>query len=81
MATDHQRLRELPPSAKLVYKTLDYEGPLTQSSLAESTHLSSRTARYALNELKEADLVTEEIYIPDARKRLYRPQSVTSAAD
>lgn len=81
MDTETQRLQELPPSAKLVYKTLDYEGPQTQSSLAESTQLPSRTARYALNELKAVDLVTEEIYIPDARKRLYHLQPVSAAGD
>lgn len=74
MNTKNHRLQELSPSAKLVYKTLDYEGPQTQSALAESTQLPSRTTRYALNDLKEAELVTEEIYFPDARKRLYRQQ-------
>lgn len=76
MATEIQthQLYELPPSAKLVYKTLDYEGPQTQSSLTESTKLSDRTARYALKELKNAGLVTEEICFRDARKRLYRLQ-------
>lgn len=67
------RVIELPPSAKFVYKTLLYEGPLTQSGLVEETWLSRRTLRHALDDLKSADLVTEEVYLPDARKRLYRP--------
>lgn len=70
--TDPDRLLDLPPSAKLVYKTLIYEGPLTQGGLAEETWLSRRTLRHALEALHDAELVTEEVYIPDARKRLYR---------
>jgi len=64
-------LSELPPSAKLVYKTLEYEGPLTQGQLAEQSLLPARTVRYALSSLEEAAVVDEELYIQDARKRLY----------
>lgn len=66
------RLTALPPSAKLVYKILEYEGALTQTGLADATLLPKRTVRSALVELKAADLVDEEVYFPDARKRLYR---------
>jgi len=64
-------LNELPPSAKLVYKTLEYEGPLTQGKLADKSLLPSRTVRYALSTLEDEGVVTEELYIQDARKRLY----------
>ena len=64
-------LEELPPSAKLVYKTLEYEGPLTQGQLADQSLLPARTVRYALSTLEEEGVVTEELYIQDARKRLY----------
>jgi hypothetical protein len=40
------RVRELPPSAKLVAKVLDYEETLTQSQIAEETLLPARTVRY-----------------------------------
>nr|WP_236045019.1 winged helix-turn-helix transcriptional regulator [Halomicroarcula nitratireducens] len=72
----NDRLAGAPPSAKLVYKTLEYEGELTQSQLVDETRLSVRTVRYALGELQDRDIVREEIYFADARKRLY---SLTSA--
>lgn len=64
-------LGDLPPSAKLVAKTLEYEGDLTQSQLAESTLLPTRTVRYGLTQLEENGLVTSEISFIDARKRVY----------
>ncbi|WP_424016337.1 winged helix-turn-helix domain-containing protein (plasmid) [Halorientalis pallida] len=66
------RLESLPPSAKLVFLTLAYEGTLTQGDLASETMLSPRTVRYALKQLEEEGLVTSDIYIPDARKNVYR---------
>ena len=71
------RLDELPPSAKLVFKVLETEAPLTQSEIAEKSRLSKRTTRYALSELTDADLVEEDVFIPDARKRVYSPLPVT----
>lgn len=64
-------LRDLPPSAKLVAKTIEYEGALTQSQLAESTLLPARTVRYALTQLEERHLVTSRISFIDARQRIY----------
>lgn len=64
-------LVDLSPSAKLVAKTLEYEGESTQSALAESTLLPSRTVRYALDQLEEAGLVSSRISFVDARKRIY----------
>jgi DNA-binding MarR family transcriptional regulator len=71
--TDRWRaVRDLPPSAKLVAKVLDYEAPLTQKGIAEETLLPARTVRYALTRLEEADVVTSRFSFSDARKRLYR---------
>ena len=64
-------LVDLSPSAKLVAKTLEYEGESTQSALAESTLLTPRTVRYALDQLEEAGLVSSRISFVDARKRIY----------
>ncbi len=64
-------LRPLAPSAKLVYKTLEYEGPLTQGQLATRSLLPSRTVRYALSTLEDERLIEEAIHLQDARKRLY----------
>jgi len=67
-----QQLETLPPSAKLVFYVLAREQPLTQSGLVEETMLSDRTVRYALNELEGTGVVTSDVYIPDARKSVYR---------
>lgn len=64
-------LRDLPPSAKLVAKILEYEGDSTQAELAESTLLPARTVRYALTQLEEKGLVTSRISFMDARQRIY----------
>jgi DNA-binding MarR family transcriptional regulator len=65
-------IRELPPSAKLVLKVLEYNGGLTQKEIVERSRLSQRTVREALARLVDADVVEKEIYIPDARQNLYR---------
>jgi len=62
---------ELPPSAKLVAKVLEYNERLTQSQLAEETLLPPRTVRYALNRLEEAGVVDSRFSFTDARKRVY----------
>ena len=66
-----EAVRDLPPSAKLVAKVLDYNDTLTQSQLAEETLLPPRTVRYALSRLEEADVVESRFSFSDARKRLY----------
>ena len=68
-------LHDLPPSAKLVAKTLEYEGDSTQSALAESTLLPRRTVRNALSQLDEIGLVTSRLSIMDARQRIYSLES------
>jgi len=65
------RLRELPPSAKLVAKVLESDAPLSQGQLAEESLLPDRTVRYALNRLEEADLVGSRYSFQDARKQVY----------
>lgn len=64
-------IADLPPSAKLVAKTLEYEDDSTQSELAESTLLPPRTVRYALTQLEENGIVTSHISFMDARQRIY----------
>jgi len=76
-ADRRERLLDLPPSAKLVFKILEFEAGLTQQEIAERTRLSTRTTRHALAMLKDDELVEEEVYIPDARKRVYTPKPVT----
>lgn len=66
-----ERLQDLPPSAKLVAKTLEYEGELTQGELADHTRLPPRTVRHAVSDLEEADLIDATVSFADARKRKY----------
>jgi len=65
------RLRELPPSAKLVAKVLESDAPLSQGQLAEESLLPDRTVRYALNRLEESGLVGSRYSFQDARKQVY----------
>jgi DNA-binding GntR family transcriptional regulator len=65
------RLRELPPSAKLVAKVLESDAPLSQGQLADESLLPDRTVRYALNRLEESDLVGSRYSFKDARKQVY----------
>jgi len=60
-----------PPSAKLVYIALVADGPMTQRQLADETMLPPRTVRGALDRLERDEFVTSELYIPDARKKLF----------
>ena len=64
-------VRDLPPSAKLVAKVLDYNDTLTQSEIVEETLLPPRTVRYALSRLEDAEVVDARFSFSDARKRLY----------
>lgn len=68
---DEEVLADLPPSAKLVYKVLEYNGPLTQKGIVEESMLSARTVRYALERLDEIGVITEDVYFADARQNLY----------
>ena len=70
-APSGESLRELPPSAKLVLKVLEYNDELTQRQLADETRLPARTVRHALSRLDDIGAVDERISFTDARKRLY----------
>lgn len=66
---------DLPPSAKLVFKLLEYDGEMTQKELVDETMLSARTVRFALEKLTEAEIVTSRINVSDARQRIYKLSS------
>jgi DNA-binding MarR family transcriptional regulator len=68
---DIEALKELPPSAKLVLKVLEYNDALTQNQIAEETLLPPRTVRYALTRLEDIGAVDSRFSFSDARKRLY----------
>jgi len=69
--TDQESLDDLPPSAKLVFKVLEYNGTLTQKGIVEESMLSARTVRYALKRLETIGVVDEDVYFADARQNIY----------
>jgi transcription initiation factor IIE alpha subunit len=66
------RIDSFSPSMKLVLNILENHGPLTQKEIAKETHLPSRTVRYALNRLKDEDVLEKREYFQDARQCLYQ---------
>ncbi|MCZ7399964.1 MAG: winged helix-turn-helix domain-containing protein [Candidatus Methanoperedens sp.] len=50
---------------------LESSGFLTQKDIARETYLPARTVRYALNRLKEENILQERFYFQDARQSLY----------
>ncbi|HJK96338.1 MAG TPA: winged helix-turn-helix domain-containing protein [Polyangiaceae bacterium LLY-WYZ-14_1] len=75
---EEETLEDLPPSAKLVFKVLEYNGSLTQKGIVEESMLSARTVRYALERLENIGIVDEDVYFADARQNLYQ---LTAEAD
>jgi len=68
---EDRTIEDAPPSAKLVYKVLEYNGGLTQKGIVEQSMLSQRTVRDAIDRLQALGVVRESVYIPDARQSLY----------
>ena len=64
--------QDLPPSAKLVLKVLEYQGQLSQKEIIEETMLPARTVRYALSLLMSEGVVTKRLSLRDSRQGLYQ---------
>ena len=62
---------KMPPSAKLILKTLEYEGALSQKDLAARTMLPERTIRLSLSHLISQGYVKKKTSLRDARQRIY----------
>lgn len=60
-----------PPSAKFIFKILEYEGPLTQKELIKTTSLPSRTVRSGLTYLIKGKLIGEQKSLRDSRYSIY----------
>nr|WP_255666310.1 hypothetical protein [Haladaptatus sp. DYF46] len=71
----------MPPSAKLVFRVLEEDAPMTQKGVRNEALLPARTTRDALLKLKDGNLIEERLYLPDARKRLYAPLEVKRPDD
>jgi NAD+ kinase len=61
----------MPPSAKLILKTLEYEGALSQKDLATRTMLPERTIRLSLSHLIGQGYIKKKTSLRDARQRIY----------
>ena len=66
-----EELLSMPPSSKLLLKTLEYVGALTQKDLANKTLLPDRTVRLALSHLLEKGYVKKKVSVRDARQKIY----------
>jgi len=66
-----EELLSMPPSSKLLLKTLEYEGALTQKDLSNKTLLPARTVRMALTHLLQKGYVKKKVSIRDARQKIY----------
>ncbi len=66
-----EELLSMPPSSKLLLKTVEYEGALTQKDLANKTLLPARTVRLALSHLLKKGYVKKKVSIRDARQKIY----------
>lgn len=64
-------LLKMPPSAKLILKTLEYEGAMTQKDLINKTMLPERTIRLSLSHLLNRGYVKKKISLRDARQKIY----------
>ncbi|WP_334102197.1 MarR family transcriptional regulator [Methanothrix soehngenii] len=64
-------LDRLPASARRIAELLESESLLTQKEIVTKTYLPARTVRYALNRLKEENLLLERFSFRDARQSLY----------
>ncbi len=64
-------LLNMPPSSKLLLKTLEYEGSLTQKELSSKTLLPDRTVRLALRHLLDKGYVKRRVSLRDTRQRIY----------
>lgn len=71
LKTNLDKLKNMPASAKLIYKILTHEGNMTQKDLISASLLPDRTVRYALNILLKNSLITSQPHFTDARQTVY----------
>jgi len=64
-------LFNMPPSSKLLLKTLEYEGSMSQKELVKKTRLPDRTVRLAMSHLLEKGYAKKKISIRDSRQKIY----------
>jgi len=69
--TSNALSRDAPPSAKFIYKILQYEGPLTQKELIKASMLPGRTVRSSLSYLIKNGLVIRQTSLRDTRQSIF----------
>lgn len=72
---------DLPPSAKLVAKVLEYEGSMSQSEISDRARLHRSTTRYALNQLIDEEVVEVRASLSDKRQLIYEIRDVKNETD
>ena len=69
-------LRELPPTALLVYRALENaDEPLTKVEIAGRTYRPEPSIDNALGQLAERDLIGSDYLMTDRRKKVYYLES------
>ncbi len=71
-------LLSMPPSSKLVLKTLEHEGAMTRRELVTRTMLPDRTVQMALGHLIKKGYLRKKIPVRDARQRIYHIAKIVS---
>ncbi|MBI4452585.1 NAD(+)/NADH kinase [Candidatus Woesearchaeota archaeon] len=71
LKTNINKLKDMPASAKLVYRILMHEGNMTQKELINASLLPERTVRYALDILIRNNLISSQPHFIDARQTVY----------
>lgn len=70
-AIETEKIKALPPSAKLIYKILVSEEGMTQKEIIARSYLPERTARHSLSLLYAKSLIKKKPYLNDARQDVY----------
>lgn len=79
---ENDTVADLPPSRKLVWLVLQEAGPLTQADVIDRTTLPARTARDALEDLVDGEVVEQRPYLGgDARQSLYTVHSRAKSSE
>jgi len=66
-----EKVKSLPPSAKLVYKVISIEKEMTQKEIINATYLPDRTVRHALELLEKENIIKSKPFLSDARQMSY----------
>jgi len=64
-------LANAPPSARFIYKLLEYEGPMTPGEMARESGLTQRTIRSSLDTLLDLGYAVKRTSLRDARTDVY----------